>query len=206
MNIRLKPVIDPAEPVNRDRGGADPGDDRKRLAHEAARKGKDRRQDDDRDDADIEPVHRVILAASPLSRHPCRVAMTRGAPAGGIRFALCGEKSRRAGAGDSSAPSSLKCASGTVASPSIAPGLPARADCLAEGRTGTQACVKPSLAASLSLISACATGRTRPDSAISPNTTMSGGTGISVSAETSAAATARSAAGSTMRNPPAMFR
>ena len=32
------------------------------------------------------------------------------------------------------------------------------------------------------------------------------GTGVSVNAETSAAATARSAAGSTMRSPPAMFR
>ena len=65
---------------------------------------------------------------------------------------------------------------------------------------------KPSFAASLRRASAWATGRTRPDRPISPKTTVSAGTGVSVSAETSAAATARSAAGSLMRRPPATFR
>ena len=55
--------------------------------------------------------------------------------------------------------------------------------------------------ASCSRRSACATGRTSPRKPISPNTTMSAGTGRSLSAETSAGATARSAAGSPIRKP-----
>ena len=51
-----------------------------------------------------------------------------------------------------------------------------------------------------------ATPRTSPESAISPNATASEGIGRSASAETRAAATARSAPGSTIRYPPETFR
>ena len=62
------------------------------------------------------------------------------------------------------------------------------------------------MAASRSLASRWLTGRTSPPRPISPNTTMSAGTGSSDRDDTTAAATARSAAGSPMRKPPATFR
>ncbi len=65
------------------------------------------------------------------------------------------------------------------------------------------AVLKPNLAASFSLASERPTGRTSPDKLISPNTTLSLGKGTSKAEEAIAAATARSAAGSFMRNPPA---
>lgn len=64
---------------------------------------------------------------------------------------------------------------------------------------GTHAFSKPSFAASLSRSGAWATGLISPESAISPRITQSLGTGRSDIAETSAAATARSAAGSDRR-------
>ena len=64
---------------------------------------------------------------------------------------------------------------------------------------GTIAFSKPSLAASLRRSGACATGRSPPDSATSPKAIVSGGTGRSDNADTRAAATARSAAGSITR-------
>jgi hypothetical protein len=71
---------------------------------------------------------------------------------------------------------------------------------------GTSALRKPSFAASRSRASRWLTGRTSPPSPISPNTTMSPGTCSSASDDTTAAATARSAAGSLIRRPPATFR
>src|SRR5260221_195233 len=71
---------------------------------------------------------------------------------------------------------------------------------------GTSAAVKPSLPASLRRASAWPTGRTSPDRPISPKITVSAGIGRKLSADTSAAATARSAAGSAMRKPPATLR
>ena len=51
-----------------------------------------------------------------------------------------------------------------------------------------------------------ATARTSPDSAISPNTAVSGANGTPLAEDASAAATARSAAGSPILSPPATFR
>src|SRR5690606_5893691 len=61
---------------------------------------------------------------------------------------------------------------------------------------GTKACLKPSLAASFSRFSACGTGRMSPDREISPKNTVSRGKDSPPKDETSAAAAARSAAGS----------
>jgi hypothetical protein len=71
---------------------------------------------------------------------------------------------------------------------------------------GALLAAKPSFAASLSRASACPTWRISPERPISPNTTVSAGTGSKLKAESSAAATARSAAGSLMRKPPATLR
>ena len=51
--------------------------------------------------------------------------------------------------------------------------------------SGTTARAKPSFFASLSRVAACATGRTAPDSEISPKYTASAGNGASVNEETS---------------------
>jgi len=71
---------------------------------------------------------------------------------------------------------------------------------------GANACSKPSFAASLRRNPASETGRTSPDREISPKAMLVAGTGCSDNAETRAAATARSAAGSDKRYPPAMLR
>ena len=71
---------------------------------------------------------------------------------------------------------------------------------------GASARAKPSFAASFNRASPCVTGRTSPDNPISPKATARRGAGVSVSEETSAAATARSAAGSATRKPPATLR
>jgi hypothetical protein len=71
---------------------------------------------------------------------------------------------------------------------------------------GVKALAKPSFCASLSRKSVRPTARTSPESATSPKATVSRGKGASASAEISAAATARSAAGSVMRKPPATER
>ncbi len=64
----------------------------------------------------------------------------------------------------------------------------------------------PSLDDSLRRTSGCATWRTSPARPISPKNTVSAGSGTVLSALINAAATAKSAAGSLMRIPPAMFR
>ena len=73
-------------------------------------------------------------------------------------------------------------------------------------RGGAQAASKPSFAASLSRKPAWLTDRTSPASPISPNITVSAESGWSSAADIRAAATARSAAGSPMRRPPATLR
>ena len=70
-----------------------------------------------------------------------------------------------------------------------------------DGARKAELCALPSAA-----LAACATGRTAPESEISPKYTASAGSGALASEETSAAATARSAAGSLMRRPPATLR
>ncbi len=66
--------------------------------------------------------------------------------------------------------------------------------------------VKPNFPASFKRDSVWATGRSAPDSEISPNTTVSVGRAASSRALSSAQATARSAAGSVTRRPPATLR
>ena len=72
--------------------------------------------------------------------------------------------------------------------------------------SGTIAPLNPSFEASLRRTLLWLTGRTSPERPISPNTTTSAGTGTPVIDDTNAAATAKSAAGSLIRNPPATFR
>ena len=74
------------------------------------------------------------------------------------------------------------------------------------GGKGATAVSKPSLAASFNRCGVRGTGRTSPVSPISPNSTVSAGTGCLEIEDTSAAATARSAAGSLSRRPPATLR
>ena len=76
------------------------------------------------------------------------------------------------------------------------PGAPLRYKCTAETELGGLAQAQLALADRPNLAA-------RP---ISPKTVISGGTGWSASDETTAAATARSAAGSLIRRPPATFR
>jgi hypothetical protein len=66
--------------------------------------------------------------------------------------------------------------------------------------------VKPSFRASFNLFSVWLTGRSAPERLISPKTTVSGASGVPSRADRSAAATARSAAGSEIFSPPATFR
>src|SRR5262245_22011937 len=73
-------------------------------------------------------------------------------------------------------------------------------------RGGTRASVKPSLAASLSRWSRWPTARTSPLSPTSPKLTRCSGIGVPERAETRAPATAKSAAGSVIRRPPATLR
>ena len=73
-------------------------------------------------------------------------------------------------------------------------------------RAGAMARVKPSLAASFKRTSGWLTGRTSPDRLISPKQAVPSGIGLSLIEDISAAATARSAAGSPMRRPPATLR
>ena len=70
---------------------------------------------------------------------------------------------------------------------------------------GTSARLNPCFCASASRSSPNGTGRISPVSPSSPNTTRSCGTGFSVRLETTASATARSAAVSPTRKPPTMF-
>ena len=146
VHIRVDPVVGPAEAVKRDRRGADPGDDRERLAHEAAREGKDRRQHDD-------GRRRRYRASSSRHHDPGRAGRRTFFLARSVTDPAVPRRRRR-----ESSTSSLRCPIGTVLSPSPRPPCRAR-----DGSTGTQASAKPSLAASLSRASACATGRTRPD-------------------------------------------
>jgi 4-hydroxyacetophenone monooxygenase len=71
---------------------------------------------------------------------------------------------------------------------------------------GTMAQSNPSLVASLRRASIWLTARTSPARPTSPNTTVAGATAVSNAEEIRAAATARSAAGSLIRRPPATFR
>ena len=66
--------------------------------------------------------------------------------------------------------------------------------------------LNPSFAASFSLAAIWPTGRIAPDKATSPQITVSLGIKMPVSEEIRTAAAARSAAGSTMRKPPATFK
>src|ERR1700730_183697 len=169
--------IDIVEPIERDQRRPDPGYDRQGFAHEAAGKGKDRRECDHPEDAEIDSVH----DAATIRRWPS-------------------DWPRSACLGANRSTSSLRCPIAAISNPAAA-AVPRRFP----RPLGIQASAKPSLAGSFSRASVGPAGRTLLERAISPNTTASG-TGVSVSAETSAAATARSAAGSTMRNPPATLR
>src|SRR5690606_15062984 len=157
--------LDILKGIERDQGRRDPAADRQQLAHDAAAERQQPRDDDDRDDDEIEGVHR--------------------GPSGSVA-------NRRT--------SSARCLSARVSRPS-AP-RPRAARRLA----GRMARLKPSFAASLMRLSIWLTGRTSPDSPSSPKTTVPAGNGWLVREEMTAAATARSAAGSLMRRPPATFR
>src|ERR1700690_3147039 len=61
MDQRLDENDDVVVSVKGDETGADPGDDRQCLAHKAAREGENRRQADDRNDADIERVQEATV-------------------------------------------------------------------------------------------------------------------------------------------------
>src|SRR4051794_39132666 len=122
--MRIDQSVSPAEAVKRNHAGSNPGDDRQRLAHKAARKGENRRQGDNADYREIEQVHGAVAS--------------RCAPACGPGW-WPGGWMRRRGAGDKRATSSLKCPTGTLASPSVVFGaLRARA----AGRSGVQASAK----------------------------------------------------------------
>ena len=71
---------------------------------------------------------------------------------------------------------------------------------------GIKPCSKPSFAASFSRVSACGTWRNSADKATSPKKTARAGNGLALTDDTSAAATAKSAAGSAIRRPPATFK
>src|SRR5215469_14683381 len=71
---------------------------------------------------------------------------------------------------------------------------------------GMNACLNPSLAASLSRASAWGTGRMSPESEISPKKTLSRGRGCPPRDEISAAAATKSQAGSEIFRPPAILR
>ena len=71
---------------------------------------------------------------------------------------------------------------------------------------GRIALEKPSFVASFRRLSLCETDLTSPDRLISPNTTVSSGRAFCERLDMSAAATARSAAGSDILSPPATFR
>ena len=71
---------------------------------------------------------------------------------------------------------------------------------------GINPCSNPNFVASLSRVSACGTWRNSADKATSPKNTARAGRGFALTEDTSAAATARSAAGSAIRKPPATFK
>jgi hypothetical protein len=90
--------------------------------------------------------------------------------------------------------------------PTVVTAMPDSAVASPRAASGASARANPSFAASLRRAAVYATGRTAPDKDISPKYTASAGSGALASEETSAAAAARSAAGSWMRSPPATLR
>src|SRR6185437_6003398 len=163
--------------VERREGGAVPSNDRQRLLDEAAGEGEHAGHHDHRHHGEVEAVHRTTP--------------------GGAR----GRDGRRGSPPSNRSTRSRRWRISRRATPPVGSRSLPR-----PRKRGTSAVVKPSLPASLRRASACPTGRTSPERPISPKITVSAGTGRRLKAETSAAATARSAAGSAMRKPPATLR
>src|SRR5262249_32152068 len=157
-----------------DDGGDDPAGERQQLLDEAPRHGEQARECEDAEDREIEPVHRAPFAGA------------------GRRCVV--DRAPRSALSNSATNSPRWPISRRTMSAS--PGSRGR-------RRGMIAAPKPSLAASFSRLSIWLTGRTSPDNPISPKITVSAGTGQSLSEDSKAAATARSAAGSCTLRPPA---
>ena len=171
--------------------GAHPGADAHDLAHEAAHKAQHRRNEQDGQD---DGRRRSSRCACPTCAGGY---IARGAPDASLswcRIVLACRRIGRPGRRDGRFPA--------------ARGRPGRTAGGCRGRPGGagRRRSKPSFCASFSRASACATWRTSPDRPTSPKNTMPGSVGRSVAAEARAAATARSAAGSVMRRPPATLR
>src|SRR5579871_1012316 len=173
--------------IDRDDRGTHPGADGQHLAHEAPAEGHQAGNDENPDDGDVDRIERQMVQAvrpppvrsAPIRSTPVRPPPVRSPPKRSI--------------------SALTWSTGWRFSP-----LPATLRRPAD--LGIKASVKPNFSASLRRCSVWPTALTSPPSPISPKITSPAGTGRSNREETSAAATARSAAGSPILSPPATFK
>src|SRR4029077_4180833 len=139
------------------------------------------REHDQDDDEDVERIHGPIVSQAPRSnrKNSANAWESAGVSNRGHRGAARRELAP-AGAMSKRARRSPRCAISRIDA-----GAPSGARVRAWlERRGIQAAVKPSFPASLSRASACATGRTSPESPISPKTTVSAGTRWCVAPDT----------------------
>src|SRR6266851_2012492 len=189
--------------VERDQRRRAPSRDRQDLAHEAAyhREQAGDQHHGEQDEIEYRYRHRLVRSARIIKTANRGV----GAALGDGHMAGPARPENRSSL-PLGVPRAAISATRLVNPPTVFSTMPASPPASPRADSGSTARPNPSFAASFSRAEVCATGRTAPDSEISPKYTASVGSGALTSDDTRAAAAARSAAGSWIRRPPATFR